>query len=53
MLTIGFWFWIIYVIAVLFYAVEVFRSRMYSVPELFWWVLIFLLGAGLFGGPIR
>ena len=53
MFTLGFWFWIIFVIAFIFYGVSVFRSREYTVPDIVFWILIFLLGWGAFGGPIK
>jgi hypothetical protein len=53
MMTIGFWFWVIYVIALIFYGVSVFRERNYSVPEIIFWILIALLGIGTFGGPLK
>jgi hypothetical protein len=56
MFTIGFWFWILYVIGLLVYGVGVWRSRRFDSVDtnnLFWWVLLALLGCGVFGYPLR
>jgi len=50
MLTIGLLFWILYIIGFIFHA---YRQRAEIVDSLFWWVLIFLLGVGTFGSPIK
>ncbi len=53
-LGIGVVFWILFIVGLIFFGVYVARDRAtFSVPSLFWWVLIFLLGCGVFGFPIH
>lgn len=53
-LSIGILFWILFIVGLVFFGVGVFRDRnSFSVSGLFWWVLIFLLGCGVFGFPVR
>ncbi len=55
-MSAGIWFWIIYVVGLFFGGGWVFRSpenRTYAVPGLIFWVLIGLVGWGVFGPPIR
>lgn len=53
MLSIGMIFWILFIVGLVFYSVGVFRTREFDAPSLFWWVLIFLLGIGTFGSPVK
>ena len=50
MLTIGLLFWILFIVGLVFH---IYRDRAGIVDSLFWWVLIFLLGVGTFGFPIK
>ena len=54
MFTIGMVFWLLYIIGFIFGG---FRNRdgigIWLGDSLFWWVLIFLLGIGVFGSPIK
>ena len=52
-MTVAFWFWVIYVIAFLFYGISAWRSREVEVPHIIFWVLIALLGFGTFGSPLK
>lgn len=52
-MTIGLLFWILYIVGVVFYGVGVVRSREYDIPSVLFYVLIFLLGWGTFGAPIK
>ena len=53
MLTLGLLFWILFIVGLIFYGVGAFRTREYTVPELLFWVLFAILGAAVFGGPIK
>ena len=53
MLTLGLLFWILYIVGLIFFGVDVVRTREYSVPSVLFWVLIALLGAAVFGGPLK
>jgi hypothetical protein len=50
MITVGLLFWLLYIIGLVFHG---YRDRLAIVDSLFWWVLIFLLGVGVFGFPIK
>jgi hypothetical protein len=52
-MTIGLLFWILYIVGLVFYGFGLARSRDFDAPSMFWWVLIALLGVGVFGGPIK
>lgn len=53
-LSIGLLFWILYIVGLIFFGVGIYRDRpSFNVSGLFWWVLIFLLGIGVFGFPIK
>lgn len=52
MLTIGMLFWILFIVGLVFYGVDAFRTRQFTWPSLFWWTLLFLLGWSEFGFPI-
>ncbi len=51
-MSLSLWFWIIYVIGLIFFGSRVYRDRTVW-PDVFWWVLVALLGVGVFGGPIK
>ena len=52
-MSLAFWFWVIYVVSLIFFG---FRNRA-NVPvivdSIVLWVLIAILGFGVFGGPIK
>ena len=53
-MTIGFLFWILFIVGFVFSGYrnrDVFGS--YLGDTLFFWVLVFLLGVGTFGWPIK
>lgn len=50
-MSIAFWFWVIFVIGVVFHVI--WRDRYYFVTSLWIVVLLFLLGLGEFGSPIK
>lgn len=52
-MSIGLLFWILYIVGLVFFGIGWYRSGEFSVPSIFWWVLIALLGVGTFGGPIK
>jgi len=54
-MTPAIWFWIIYVVALLFYGFMGYRSanREFYINNLVLWVLLFLLGLGTFGSPLK
>ena len=52
MLTIGLLFWILFIVGFIFYGYRNYTTPAF-VDSLFWWVLIFLLGIGVFGFPIK
>jgi hypothetical protein len=54
-MTIGVWYWLIYVIALLFIGWRgyVESDRRFLVPSLIVWVLLGLIGYGLFGSPLE
>lgn len=54
-MSAGIWFWIIYVISILFcgYWLWPFGTDRWGWPSLVIFVLIGLLGWGVFGAPIR
>ncbi len=52
-LSIGLLFWILYIVGLVVFGFDIYRSRVFAPTSLFWWVLIFLLGVGTFGFPIR
>lgn len=53
-LGVGLLFWILYIVGLVVFGVGVARDRStFSTAGVFWWVLIFLLGCGVFGFPIR
>jgi len=49
-MTIAILWWILYIIGIVF---GVYREGYGVVNSLFWWVLIGLLGYGVFGSPIK
>lgn len=51
-MEIKIWFWIIFVIGLIFHAAWSYRRNEFTMPSLFWWILIFLLGYKVFGSPI-
>lgn len=52
-MSVGLLFWILYIVGLIFYGVDSYRSGAYSIPSVLFWVLIALLGYGTFGGPIK
>ena len=52
-MTIALLFWILYIVGLIFFGIDAFRTREWSVPSILFWVLIALLGVGTFGGPIK
>ncbi len=51
---IGLLFWLLFIVGLIFFGVGIARDRAgFSIPSLFWWVLIFLLGCGTFGVPLK
>lgn len=52
-MTAAVWFWIIYVVGVLFYGYLGFRNRETWYTPVFIMVLIFILGWGQFGSPLK
>lgn len=51
-MSVAIWFWIIFVVALLFWGFRSYREP-YFVNSLVFWVLIFLLGLGTFGSPLK
>jgi hypothetical protein len=52
-MSLAIWFWIIFVIAFLFFGFWSYRYReTFRPPDMVWWILMFLLGLKVFGGPI-
>ena len=53
-MNIGIWFWIIFVIALLFFGYWSWNRRdQFSPPDLIWWILMFLVGLQVFGNPVK
>lgn len=56
-LGIGVLFWILYIVGLIFYGFGFYRDpgpgRPFYFSGIFWWVLIFLLGCGVFGFPVH
>ncbi len=52
-MSVGLLFWILFIIGLIFFGIDVARTREYSIPSVLFWVLIGLLGVGIFGGPIK
>lgn len=52
-MTLGLLFWILYIVGLIFFGVGVYRTKEYGIPNILFWVLIFLLGWATFGAPIR
>jgi hypothetical protein len=53
-MTIGVLFWVLYIVGLIFFGLGVYRDRgVLGLTPLFWWVLIFLLGVGEFGWPLK
>jgi len=52
-MTLALWFWIIYIIALLFFGYRNYANKPAVLDSLVFWVLIALLGAGVFGSPIK
>jgi len=52
-MTLALWFWIIYVIALIFFGWRNYQNRAAVIDGFVWWVLIALLGIGTFGSPIK
>ena len=54
--NIGFWFWIIYIISILFGGFLIVKRKddwMGMFPSLIIWILFGILGFAQFGGPIK
>lgn len=54
-LTVGLLFWILFIVGLVFYGFMAYRApdRGYYGAGILWWVLIFLLGCGVFGFPVK
>lgn len=52
-LTVGLLFWILFIVGLIFYGYRNYADRGAIVDSLFWWILIFLLGIGVFGFPVK
>lgn len=53
-LGVGLVFWILFIVGLVVFGFGVYQDRTSFAPtSLFWWVLIFLLGIGTFGFPIK
>lgn len=52
-MTIGLLFWILYIVGFVFFGYRNYQNREAIFDSLFWWILIFLLGVGTFGFPIK
>ena len=52
-MTIAIWFWIIYVVALLFFGYRNYANRAVILDSLVFWILIALLGFGVFNSPIK
>lgn len=52
MLTVGLLFWILYIVGLVVFGIGL-KTRPFVYSDLFWWVLIFLLGCGTFGFPVK
>jgi hypothetical protein len=52
-MTLGLLFWIVFVVGLIFFGVDSWRSKIYSVPNFLFWVLIFLLGWGVFDFVVK
>jgi len=52
-MTAGIWFWILYVISLLFCGYSWWPFNQGHAPSLLIYILIGLLGWGVFGAPIR
>lgn len=52
-LGIGVVFWILFIVGLVVFGWDSYRTRLFAPTSLFWWVLIFLLGCGTFGFPVK
>ena len=53
-MPVGLIFWILYLVGIVFFGYDGFQDRTrISSGGIFWWVLILLLGVGVFGNPIK
>lgn len=52
-MTLGLLFWILFIVGLVFFGIGVFRTKVYDVPSVLLFVLVFILGWAEFGAPIR
>lgn len=52
-LSIGIVFWILFIVGLVFYGFRNYADRNVLINGLFFWIMIFLLGCGVFGFPVK